>query len=457
MSAPAQPEKTPPVSGGRRRTLAACAAAGLALSTVVGAPTAWAQPAASTAATTASTATTTPTPGNGTSSLNDEAASLAAQIQRQGRQADQLSEQADRAQIQVGQIADQLRGAQAALAATSAKLGKATFTLAHQAVAAYMQGGRQPLTYVANDTADDKALINGYASAVAGIQQRDVDAYQLLRRQQSDQTQALSVAQSSAVASVEQLRAAQGAAQSLAAGEQRTLDNIGAQPRLTTLVATAETSQYQTTAPAVRARFTPGAASQPGHANTVASGATGRVAASATAGPTYASPVAVPSPSGGPSPTPAPGTAPVTRAPLTTTPATPVTTASSPPTGPSPPPAPPAGVSAAIAYAYAQIGKPYQWGGAGPSSFDCSGLVMRAYEAAGINFDHSAQDQYNGTARVSISALRAGDLVFFGTPGNVYHVGIYVGGGSMVDAPHTGADVRVEGIYWSDLLAGGRV
>ncbi len=459
MSASAQPEETPPVSGGRRRTLAACAAAGLALSTVVGAPTAWAQPAASTAATTASTATTTPTPGNGTSSLNDEAASLAAQIERQGRQADQLSEQADRAQIRVGQIADGLRGAQAALAATSAKLGKATFTLAHQAVAAYMQGGRQPLTYVANDTADDKALINGYASAVAGIQQRDVDAYQLLRRQQSDQTQALSVAQSSAVASVEQLRGAQRAAQSLATEEQRTLDNIGAQPRLTTLVATAETSQYQTTASAVRARFTPGAASQPGHATAVASGATGRVAARATAAPPYASPVAVPSPSGGPTPTPTPGTgtAPVTRAPLTTTPATPVTTASSPPTGPPLPPAPPAGVSAAIAYAYAQIGKPYQWGGAGPNSFDCSGLVMRAYEAAGINFDHSAQDQYNGTARVAISALRAGDLVFFGTPGIVYHVGIYVGGGSMVDAPHTGADVRVEGIYWSDLLAGGRV
>ncbi|MDQ2729580.1 MAG: C40 family peptidase, partial [Actinomycetota bacterium] len=152
------------------------------------------------------------------------------------------------------------------------------------------------------------------------------------------------------------------------------------------------------------------------------------------------------------SPGPVPATAPVTRAPVTAAPAPPVV-----PSAPSPPPAPPSGVSAAVAYASAQIGKPYQWGGAGPSSFDCSGLVMRAYQAAGISFDHSAQDQYNTTARVPISALRAGDLVFFGTPGNVYHVGIYVGGGSMVDAPHTGADVRVEGIYWSDLLAGGRV
>ncbi|MDQ6783550.1 MAG: NlpC/P60 family protein, partial [Actinomycetota bacterium] len=156
---------------------------------------------------------------------------------------------------------------------------------------------------------------------------------------------------------------------------------------------------------------------------------------------------ATPTPTPAPAPTPAP-----TRAPVTTVAPRPVTT-----NPPSAPPTPPSGLSAAIAYGYAQIGKPYQWGGAGPSSFDCSGLVMRAYQAAGISFDHSAQDQYYATTRVAISSLQPGDLVFFGTSGNISHDGIYVGGGSMVDAPHTGANVRVEGIYWSDLLAGGRV
>jgi cell wall-associated NlpC family hydrolase len=407
---------------------------------VAGAPAAWAQ------VTPAGPAT--PEAG---SSLGDQAASLAAQIQQQGRLADQLSEQADRAQIRVDQIAGQLRVVQATLDATSAELARATFTLAHQAVAAYTQGGRQPLTYVAHDTADDRALIDGYASAVAGIQQRDVDAYRSLRQRQTDQAQALAVAHSSAVASVEQLRAAQQAAQAMAAQEQRTLDAIDAQPRLTTLVASAETSQYQAAAPAVQARFTaarPGTTTAPRSSSAPATGATSTAGTAGTgtvpAHPRRASPVAVPSryPSSGA------GAVPVNQAPVTATAAPPVT--------PTAPPAP-SGVSAAIAYAYAQIGKAYQWGGAGPDSFDCSGLVMRAYEAAGITFDHSAQDQYDATARVAIGALQPGDLVFFGTAGNVYHVGIYVGGGGMVDAPHAGASVRVEGIYWGDLLAGGRV
>ncbi|MDQ6839062.1 MAG: NlpC/P60 family protein [Actinomycetota bacterium] len=438
-------------------------------------------------------------------SLSGQAASLAEQIRRQGRQADQLSEQADRAQIRLAQIADQLRGTQASLTQTSAMLSRASSTLAHQAVAAYMQGGRQPLTYVVNDTADDRSLINGYASAVAGLQQRDVVAYQHLRKQQSDQAQALSTAQSSAVASLQQLQAAQQAAQAVGAQEQTTLDGVMAQPQLTTLVVAAEASQYQATASVVQARFASGASSPTAgsdrssgrssagavsagraSAGTVSPGAgsgrtnagaisagTGSTGADATSragatsgattgaistgtgptvagspGPTNTTPVAVPSPSSHPAPTPTP----VTSAPVTTVASRPVV-----PTAPSPPPAPPSGVSAAIAYAYAQIGKPYQWGGAGPSSFDCSGLVMEAYQAAGIGFDHLAQDRYNSTARVAINALRPGDLVFFGSPADVYHVGIYVGGGSMVDAPHAGADVRVEGIYWSDLFAGGRV
>ena len=110
-----------------------------------------------------------------------------------------------------------------------------------------------------------------------------------------------------------------------------------------------------------------------------------------------------------------------------------------------------------LAYARAQIGKPYQWGGAGPNSFDCSGLVMMAWEQAGISFPHLAQDQYDLTARISLSQLIPGDLVFFGTPDNVYHVGIYVGNGNMIDAPETGQDVQVQSIYWDSLLGAGRV
>jgi cell wall-associated NlpC family hydrolase len=110
-----------------------------------------------------------------------------------------------------------------------------------------------------------------------------------------------------------------------------------------------------------------------------------------------------------------------------------------------------------VAVAEAQIGKPYQWGGSGPSSFDCSGLVMYAWAAAGYYFPHLAQDQYDMTARIPLADLLPGDLVFFGTPANVYHVGMYIGGGEMVDAPETGQDVQIQSIYWSTLLGAGRV
>jgi hypothetical protein len=107
-----------------------------------------------------------------------------------------------------------------------------------------------------------------------------------------------------------------------------------------------------------------------------------------------------------------------------------------------------AGPVAALApqTALAQVGTPYLWGGAEPGGFDCSGLVRYAYAAAGLQLPRVAQDQYDaGPVLPPDTALVAGDLVFFGAGRRaVEHVGIYLGGGQMVDAPHTGALVRVE-------------
>jgi cell wall-associated NlpC family hydrolase len=109
--------------------------------------------------------------------------------------------------------------------------------------------------------------------------------------------------------------------------------------------------------------------------------------------------------------------------------------------------------SVALQWALAQIGTPYVWGGETPGvGFDCSGLVQAAYAVAGIQLPRVAQDQYDGTPKVTAgSPLEPGDLVFFGDdPSSIDHVGLYVGvvdGQSvMVDAPYTGADVRAEGI-----------
>jgi cell wall-associated NlpC family hydrolase len=100
--------------------------------------------------------------------------------------------------------------------------------------------------------------------------------------------------------------------------------------------------------------------------------------------------------------------------------------------------------SAAISYAYAQLGKPYQWGGAGPDSFDCSGLVMRAWGAAGVSLPHSAAGDQASLPSVSLSALEPGDLVFYGDP--AFHVALYIGGGRIIQAPHTGANVEISSI-----------
>ncbi|MGN6243989.1 MAG: C40 family peptidase, partial [Motilibacteraceae bacterium] len=110
-------------------------------------------------------------------------------------------------------------------------------------------------------------------------------------------------------------------------------------------------------------------------------------------------------------------------------------------------PVSPAGDAAAVAVqvALAQVGKPYVWGAVGPGSFDCSGLMMYAYGKAGVSLPHYSGDQWNVSRPVPLDQLQPGDLVFFGLPS--YHVGMYVGGGMMVNAPNPSEPVRVQSIY----------
>jgi cell wall-associated NlpC family hydrolase len=96
----------------------------------------------------------------------------------------------------------------------------------------------------------------------------------------------------------------------------------------------------------------------------------------------------------------------------------------------------------AAAYACNQIGKPYKWAAAGPSSFDCSGLTMKAWAAAGVSLAHYTVTQKQQTRRISRTDLQPGDLVFFFS--DIHHMGLYVGNGLMVHAPRTGDFVRMQ-------------
>ncbi|MDI3404638.1 C40 family peptidase [Streptomyces cavernicola] len=110
----------------------------------------------------------------------------------------------------------------------------------------------------------------------------------------------------------------------------------------------------------------------------------------------------------------------------------------------------------ALHVAAAKQGSPYRWGATGPRRFDCSGLTLYSYKKAGKRLPRTAAQQYNGTRRVAADRRKRGDLVFFHSGRNVYHVGIYAGEGRIWHAPKTGDVVRLQKI-WSSSVSYGRV
>ena len=142
--------------------------------------------------------------------------------------------------------------------------------------------------------------------------------------------------------------------------------------------------------------------------------------------------------------------------PPATDPTTSTTTA--PPAAPAPAPTPqpqPTTHADAASIAARYLGVPYVWGGASPSGFDCSGLVMYVYAQLGVSLPHYTVSQWNATIPIPTSALAPGDLVFFDGLG---HVGIYIGNGQFIHAPHTGTVVQIASLsgYWAAHLDGAR-
>ena len=109
-----------------------------------------------------------------------------------------------------------------------------------------------------------------------------------------------------------------------------------------------------------------------------------------------------------------------------------------------------------VAIAQRYLGVPYVWGGASPSGFDCSGLVMYCYAQIGIGMSHGATDQQRQSTPVPLSDLRPGDCVFFGNASFSHHVAISLGGSTIIEAPYTGAVVRYGTWTGRDAWIGGR-
>lgn len=110
--------------------------------------------------------------------------------------------------------------------------------------------------------------------------------------------------------------------------------------------------------------------------------------------------------------------------------------------------------AAAVAFARAQLGKPYVFGGTGPGAYDCSGLTQAAWKAAGVAIPRTATAQMQGLPAVSGSSAQPGDLVFFyGNSSYVDHVGLYIGNGLLIHAPHPGASVEIVAVSSMPLVS----
>ena len=165
-----------------------------------------------------------------------------------------------------------------------------------------------------------------------------------------------------------------------------------------------------------------------------------------TARPPTAETGSTPSAPGAPSPT-----TPTTRPPTTAT-TNPQPPPPPPPTGSEPPVSPGAGT--AIAFAQAQLGKPYVFATSGPNTFDCSGLTMAAWATAGVRMVHYSGAQAASFPRVTRDQLKPGDLVFFYS--DLHHVGLYIGGGQMIHAPQTGDVVKISPAWRDTFMFGVR-
>jgi cell wall-associated NlpC family hydrolase len=174
-------------------------------------------------------------------------------------------------------------------------------------------------------------------------------------------------------------------------------------------------------------------------------------------------PASAPAPPATREPGPAASSPPATASPTASSPpqaSPPANSSQTKPPAKSPPP-PPSGAQLAIDYARAQLGKPYEWGAAGPDSFDCSGLTMRAWQRAGVSLPHWSVAQARMVTRVSYAQLRPGDLIFWsdnGQASGTYHVGLYIGAGKMIHAPRPGKVVEIQNVfYWRPPSFYGRV
>lgn len=346
-----------------------------------------------------------------------EATRIAEQVEAEGRKVSVLAERLNLARIQADEVQAEVAKTQAEVAQTDAAVAGAKETLKGYVVRSYMRGGRMSqlqLLLGGQGEANDLAVRNGYVKSLTADERQAIDALAEARDKAEAKRHALEATQKEAKAALGAVEAERRAAADAEAQAKATLSKV--QGELASLVAAEEARRAEEAARRAQAELAERRQRE--------EAARQRQSTTTTRPRTAAGPTPAPSPS--PSPQPDPSA-----------------------------PAPNAGAGRAIEEAKRQLGKPYEYGGSGPDTFDCSGLTAWAWRAGGKSLPHSSRAQYDATRRVSLDDIAPGDLVFYGSP--IHHVGIYVGNGQMIEAPETGKNVRYASIYRSDMVGVGRV
>jgi cell wall-associated NlpC family hydrolase len=340
-------------------------------------------------------ASTIGVPSAGAAPIDDkraEAAALQDDIEANGRRIGELAEEYNGAQLRLEQAQAAIDAAQARIDAARAEVARIKELIALRGASVYRRAVQgQSLDGIDYDTAQDLLARRHYAATQAGHDDELLD--ELAKAQLDLATEKATAEAARAEAAVEQERiaATRGGIESANAEHQQLLDQVNGE--LASLVAEEQQRREGTVAAQAQTRFAGGGSS---------SGGVG---------------------GGGGGSAPLPNLAP-----------------------------PGAAAGIAIDFAHAQLGKPYVYAASGPDAYDCSGLTMAAYRAAGISLPHYSGAQYSMLPKVSLDAMQPGDLVFWG-PGGGSHVGLYIGNGLMIHAPHTGDVVKIAGVYGTPVGA----